>query len=339
MVLGTGKVAYADDVNDVNTDNYQLIQQATGYYQSGQYDKGIEFLNNAMESHSGDKLLYFERGVMYQAKGMYDQAINDCKRSLEIDPTYIKALDMRGNCYACQGKLDQAINDYNKALEIDPRCVAAFVGRGFAYVSKGMKEKGKDDFNSFLKYAKQDDPTIPTVKKMMVQFGLNTINTVELETGNHTDHKHSTQFISSVMASGFQWDITPDDLYGADKRQNYPIDRTYNIWECDYKPSPETIFAPSFYKLFASTDKISTEFSFRDNKLTFFTVVVRTANPSELQACNDFLVTAFGQPFVSRNTATWKKDNYRIEYSELQNIQGDYTLTFFLCNDNLKFAE
>jgi tetratricopeptide (TPR) repeat protein len=93
------------------------------------FEKSIEYLNEAAELDSERKLTFASRGSAYLSLDRLDKALEDFNHAIEIDPTYARAYHLRGLVKDKQGDAEGALADFSKAIEIEPEYGAAYYSR------------------------------------------------------------------------------------------------------------------------------------------------------------------------------------------------------------------
>ena len=146
-------IPFYEEAHHKDADDMNLRRIAQCYYELGNYDKALIYINQAIELDSTkvqyipfkanvlyemgnpkeaiaewDKhqVLYPEYGFGYYRRGWFkslsgddDGAIEDFTMSITLDPEYSYSYVSRGDVYARQGKLDLAKADYQKVVEIE----------------------------------------------------------------------------------------------------------------------------------------------------------------------------------------------------------------------------
>ncbi|PVW13911.1 tetratricopeptide repeat protein [Marixanthomonas spongiae] len=94
-----------------------LLLEAEKYDELGQYEKGIEILNEAIRIKPDYLGAYINRGAYKSSLEKYDQAISDYQKVLELDPKNTLATYNIGNSYRQAGNLNKAKEYYDLAFQ------------------------------------------------------------------------------------------------------------------------------------------------------------------------------------------------------------------------------
>lgn len=103
--------------------------RASAYSQTGEQDKALADLNEALLLLPGDARIYGMRGVVHGMKGELDAAIADFSISIEGEPTLIDSITNRGKALQDKGEFSRAIPDFDRALKLQPDNAFALNGR------------------------------------------------------------------------------------------------------------------------------------------------------------------------------------------------------------------
>lgn len=96
----------------------ELVEQANGLYNAGDYEKAIETFTQAIEINP-IPVLYNDRGNAYLAIGDYERALADYETAIELSPSLGYAYYNRGRLKRLQGRYEDSIPDFQKSLELD----------------------------------------------------------------------------------------------------------------------------------------------------------------------------------------------------------------------------
>jgi hypothetical protein len=126
-------------------------------------------------------------------------------------------------------------------------------------------------------------------------------------------------FLNTVLAPGFHWKMTPEDLEGSRKTRRYPVDPSIDQWEYVYDASAGYIFNPDFLGLFTEDDRIDVEFAFIHDQFSAVHLKITTANPDTVDACRTYFSKKLGATvtdgIMQRNSVYWEKENYDLRYT------------------------
>ena len=116
------------------------------------YEKAIEYYNEAIKINAIDNESYNNRGNIYFDMNKMDLAYADYKKALSLKPDYYPALDNMGAQYAMRGQYDSALKYLSRALEIKPDYKHAYRNRGLTYMQLNRNEEAIKDFKKVLEY-------------------------------------------------------------------------------------------------------------------------------------------------------------------------------------------
>ena len=122
------------------------------YATRGQFDRGIDDLNQAIKLRTDYAEAFFNRGVAYRLKGEFDRAIQDFDQATKLKTDYADALQNRGEAYADKGDYDRAIQDYDSAIKLQVGIALAFTAnsRGYAKFYLGRFSEAAMDLQRYV---------------------------------------------------------------------------------------------------------------------------------------------------------------------------------------------
>lgn len=126
------------------------------YGKKGDYDRAIADYDEAIRFDASDSLAFINRGLAYERKGENDLAIADYNEAIRLDPNDAFALNSRGIAYGMKGDYDRAIADFNKSILLDSKRAVAFGNRGLAYGRKGDYHRAIADFDEAIQLNPND---------------------------------------------------------------------------------------------------------------------------------------------------------------------------------------
>jgi tetratricopeptide (TPR) repeat protein len=108
-----------------------LANRGTAYRWSGQFDRAIIDLNEAMRLNPNNAGLYVDRGLANQGRGDQKSAIADLTEAIGQDRSLIEAYFARAMAYEATGRPELAAADLDEAIHRDRNMVAAlYIHRG-----------------------------------------------------------------------------------------------------------------------------------------------------------------------------------------------------------------
>jgi Tfp pilus assembly protein PilF len=94
------------------------------------WSNSITLYKRAIDATAGNKVAYYNLGLVYAEMGRYDDAIESYENSLWINPTDCKTLHNLGLALMNKGNLDEATLRFKRAIEFDPGYVKSYVAYG-----------------------------------------------------------------------------------------------------------------------------------------------------------------------------------------------------------------
>ena len=123
---------------------------ANSYADNGDYDRAINFFNQAIQRNSNNANYYGERGRAYHIKGDYDRAIADYTQAIRLNSRSAVYYSNRALAYNNKGDYDRAIADATEAIRLDSNFQFAYRERAYAYTQKGNYTQARADVNRAL---------------------------------------------------------------------------------------------------------------------------------------------------------------------------------------------
>ena len=110
--------AEAEAKRKIEAERQRKEGEAAG--RSGDQDKALANLNEAIQLNPNDAIAFYDRGLSYFYKGDFDRAIADYDEAIQLNPAYVAAFNNRGLAYNNKGDFDRAMADYNEAIQLNP---------------------------------------------------------------------------------------------------------------------------------------------------------------------------------------------------------------------------
>jgi tetratricopeptide (TPR) repeat protein len=117
LVLVLQSPAFANGFLD---NDYAHMQSGKIFYQSGQFDKAIRPLSEAIQANPNSAEAYYWRALSYIGLNQSDRALGDLNSALKLSSSVPAFFVSRGMLYANDKKFDLAITDFDSALQLDP---------------------------------------------------------------------------------------------------------------------------------------------------------------------------------------------------------------------------
>ncbi|MBF0554628.1 MAG: tetratricopeptide repeat protein [Nitrospirae bacterium] len=120
------------------------------YAEMGRYDDAIKCYENALRISPADCDTIHNLGLALMNKGLPDEAAARFKRVVEINQGYVKSYVAYGNLLLKQNRLDEAMQQYKHAIEINPELPGALNGVGVVMALTGNPEGALEMFDKAL---------------------------------------------------------------------------------------------------------------------------------------------------------------------------------------------
>lgn len=116
----------------------------------GQFEKAMEFVNQAIEQNPGVFSVHLLRARLHHKQGNYDAAIADLNQALDIKPGNFLAYLDRAEVYYDSGDKKSAAKDYGKTRELQGNKLPAVIIQRMMIRSENNVEKGIAEIERFM---------------------------------------------------------------------------------------------------------------------------------------------------------------------------------------------
>ncbi len=148
--------------NELANEEYQYISTNDPYYfgnyekiareerDAGNYQKAIEYYNQAIDIKPLDVTILNERGWVYHSLFKYDSALIDFKKAAEIRPDYYNFFNI---AYTMDflDSIEAAIDYYNKSIELKSDYHLSYNNRGYEFYRLKEYDKAIKDYTISIK--------------------------------------------------------------------------------------------------------------------------------------------------------------------------------------------
>ena len=110
---------------------------AVNYNSKEDYERAIEFANEAIELNPKNAKAYNERGIAYGGLGEEYKSLEDYNKAIELNSNSALYFSNRGHMHMFFKNPDDAIKDFKKAIELNSNESLAYSGLCWAYNDKG----------------------------------------------------------------------------------------------------------------------------------------------------------------------------------------------------------
>ncbi len=111
-----------------------------------EYREAIEDFTQAIKFNPKYFGAYYNRGSAKQNLKDYQEAIEDYTKAVKLSPQYADAYHNRGNVKSTLRNYQSAIEDYTKAIEINPKLTHAYYNRGVAKQNLREYQEAIEDY-------------------------------------------------------------------------------------------------------------------------------------------------------------------------------------------------
>lgn len=149
-------IPFYEEAHQKDADDMNLRRIAQCYYELGNYDKALIYINQAIELDS-TKVQYipFKANVLYEM-GNPKEAIAEWDKHQELYPEYGFGYYRRGWFKSLSGDDDGAIDDFTMSITLDPEYSYSYVSRGDVYARQGKLDLAKADYKKVVEI--EDSP-------------------------------------------------------------------------------------------------------------------------------------------------------------------------------------
>ncbi len=147
--IDSGKFAAKDLVR-------ALIFRAKAYGQSGDLDRCLADLEEAIRLDPANAFAVGARGDVFLARKDYQRALAEYTKAAALDPGNALVLVGRGIVYVATGERDRAVADFEQAIRLQPDLAIALYWRGVAKRLNGDAAGGEADIAA----ARKLDPKV-----------------------------------------------------------------------------------------------------------------------------------------------------------------------------------
>jgi tetratricopeptide (TPR) repeat protein len=134
----------------IPNDAWTLRYLSEACRKSGQPDKALTVINQAIKSDPNDLQSYKARAMLLFNHKAYDKAIDDFKKILEQQPNNVWALSTVADCYQFTGQQKSALESIDKAIQVNPNYAFSYRVRGRINLQNQNYAEAVADFQKSL---------------------------------------------------------------------------------------------------------------------------------------------------------------------------------------------
>lgn len=151
-------IGYYEQAQSRDANAVFLERIANCYFDLGEYENALDYINKAIYMDSNDYDLVMLKGNIYNEMGKYSEAISELDKYIERYPDSYFGYYRRGWFKDEANDVDGAIEDYTMSITLEPRYAYAYCGRGRFYDEQGKPELARADFQKVIELDTIPDP-------------------------------------------------------------------------------------------------------------------------------------------------------------------------------------
>lgn len=151
-------IEFANEAIELNPKNAKAYnERGAAYSWLGKNDEALADYNKAIEFDDNDEVYFTNRGNTHMFFKDYDKGISDYKRAIELDSNYSLAYSGLCGAYNDKNNYDEAIKYGTKAIELDKNNYVAYNNRGWAYLGSKKYEQAIADFEKSIELNEESE--------------------------------------------------------------------------------------------------------------------------------------------------------------------------------------
>lgn len=151
-------ISFYEQAQSIDANPIFLERIAHCYFDLGDYNSALDFINRAIYMDNNDYDLVLTKGNIYNEMGKYPEAIAELDKYIAKYPDSYFGYYRRGWFKDEANDIDGAIDDYTMSITLEPRYAYAYCGRGRFYEEQGKKDLAKADFEKVIELDTVPDP-------------------------------------------------------------------------------------------------------------------------------------------------------------------------------------
>lgn len=114
------------------------------YYQLGQFEKALPYIEKAIAQRPQESQLYNFIGMIYMKQGQEANAVSNYERAMSLNSAYVDPYTNMSFMYITAKKFPEAIKVLERAIKLFPDNVSLMTNMGFSQISIGNGRQGLD---------------------------------------------------------------------------------------------------------------------------------------------------------------------------------------------------
>lgn len=145
-----------------------LLRLAELHYLVKQYQKGLDYVNEALKIDENSAKAYYIKGTIYKESGDTNRAVSSFETATEQDNRFADAFYDLGAIYAAR-RSPLAMEYYNSALRIDPSNTEMLYGRARLLQDLGKTDEAISEYEAILKKDKTCDRCLYNIGALQLE--------------------------------------------------------------------------------------------------------------------------------------------------------------------------
>ncbi len=142
--------AYEEAASLDPTDPEPLIAAARLCIESGEIDRGLKHIDEAIRRAPDRADAHNVRGRLWMAKQQYHKAIDAFEQAIDADPSYVWAYNNLGYVYLVTGRYEAAVENLEIATSLEPVRAYMYNNLGLAYEKLGLLADAEEAYRDAL---------------------------------------------------------------------------------------------------------------------------------------------------------------------------------------------
>jgi tetratricopeptide (TPR) repeat protein len=148
--------------NEPSAEDSNLFDRANEAYDSGDYVRAIDLLNESIAAAPSSIVAYNNKGAALDALGRREEAEVCYRKAISLSPSYELAWHNLANCLSAQERHREAAKAYAKSNSLGPGRVESLIGLAESRIELGSIRKAVAAVNSISEAAERDHTLLLT---------------------------------------------------------------------------------------------------------------------------------------------------------------------------------
>lgn len=219
---------WTDVISKYPTAALAYKNRAITYRESGDYERAMADLEQALSLDPNDAGALCNRGNLFYSKGGYERALVDLGRAISLDPSMADAWNSRGAVRSRVGRYEEALADFDKAIELKGDFADAYLNRANTFLALKRYDRALAGCNAYIAWEPGDARGY--FCRGIARFSLGDLAGASEDYGSalkiKPDFRHAYFFRSKALAAMKQYEGALHDALQA-QSLGYPIEQSY----------------------------------------------------------------------------------------------------------------